>query len=216
MGKTSDAVDEGVAIAAAAARLTVRNRILVDTIAGGGAFDAEVFAAFARETLRALAEEQERAAAHVRALRRRAWGKFSISDGTHDYRDRDSANLRRRRRQYLGVAGQLRAWGDDPARVSALVEGARDEAWGDVESNLERRLDVEGETYDTDPDYARMRKARMDALRMVDLARLASEARRKRADAAAGAGAGAGVVEEADADGGGDAADAGGGGDAGG
>jgi hypothetical protein len=187
VSQTSDAVAEGVAIAAAAARLTVRNRILMDTIAGGGTFDPAVFAAFTRDTLLSLAEEQERAAAHVRALRRRAWGKFSTSDGTHDYRDRDSGNLRRRRRQYLGVAAALRAWADDAQRVARLVEGARDEAWGDVEANLQRRLAVEGETYATDPDYERMRKARMDALRMVDLARLASQARRKRAAADQGA-----------------------------
>jgi hypothetical protein len=184
VGKTSDAVVEGVSIASAAARLTVRNRILVETIAGGGAFDPAVFAAFARDTLVALAEEQERAAAHMKALRRRAWGKFSTSSGTHDYRDRDSRNLRRRQRQYLGVAKELRAWADDEERVNALVEGARDAAWGDVESNLQRRLAVEGETYDTDPDYERMRKARMDALRMVDLARLASQAQRRRSGTA--------------------------------
>lgn len=185
MGKSSDAVVEGVSIASAAARLAVRNRILVDTIAGGGTFDPVVFAAFARDTLRALADEQERAAEHVRALRRRAWGKFSTSSGTHDYRDRDSKNLRRRGRQYAGVAKALRQWADDDDRVSALVEGARDEAWHDVETNLQRRLAVEGETYETDPDYERMRKARMDALRMVDLARLASHARHRRESSAA-------------------------------
>jgi hypothetical protein len=179
MATTADAVAEGVAIATAAARLTVRNRILVDTIAGGGVFDSEVFAAFARETLLSLADEQEDAAGHARTLRRRAWGRFSSPEGTHDYRERDTANLRRRRRQYVGVARELRAQADSPERVGRLVEEARDAAWGDVEANLQRRLTVESETYDADPDYARMRKARMDSLRMVDLARLASQARRR-------------------------------------
>jgi hypothetical protein len=180
MGRSADAVAEGVSIAAAAARLSVRNRILVDTIAGGGAFDPAVYAAFARETLVGLAEEQDRAADHMRMLRRQAWGKFSTSSGTHDYRDRDSRNLRKRRRQYAAVANELRAWADDDERVGALVEVARDAAWGDVETNLQRRLAVEGETFDADPDYATMRKARMDALRMVDLARLASQVRKRR------------------------------------
>ena len=39
MGKTADAIAEGVAIATAAARLTVRNHILVETIAHGAPFD---------------------------------------------------------------------------------------------------------------------------------------------------------------------------------
>jgi hypothetical protein len=180
VGKTSDAIAEGVSIAGAAARLTVRNRILVDTISGGGAFDREEVAGFARETLEGLADEQQRAAERMRALRRRAWGKFTTSSGTHDYRDRDTANLRRRRKQYAGVATALRTWAADSERVEALVDAARDAAWGDVEANLQRRLAVEGMTPDADPDYERMRKARMDTLRLVDLPRLASQAQRRR------------------------------------
>ena len=181
MNRASEAVVEGVAIAAAAARLTVRNQIIVQTIAGGGVYDPAVFAAEARDTLLALAEEQEVAAEAAKDARRRAWGRFSTSEGTHDYRERDTRNLRRRRKQYLGVAKELRAWADDPERVAALVQDARDAAWTDVETNLQRRLAVEGETFESDPDYAKMRKARMDALRMVDLARLASQTRRRRA-----------------------------------
>lgn len=179
MGKGSDAVDEGVSIASAAARLTVRNHILVDTIAGGHDFDAARVAEFAQETLRALADEQEAAAALAKQQRKSAWGKFSDPDGTHDYRDRDTRNLRKRRSQYLRVAARLRLEADDADAVSALVEAARDAAWGDVEANLQRRLKVEGMTADADPDYAQMRDARMQALRLVDLSRLASQARRR-------------------------------------
>lgn len=179
MGAMPDAVAEGVSIAAAAARLSVRNRILVDTIAEGGQFDFETFAGITRETLLSLADEQKRAADRARRLRRGAWGRFSTSSGTHDYRDRDIANLRRRRKHYLGVAKELRAWAEDPERVNALLEAARDAAWGDVEANLQRRLRVEAMTPEADPEYQTMRKARMDSLRMVDLARLASQAKRK-------------------------------------
>ncbi|KAA9155892.1 asparagine synthase [Microbacterium lushaniae] len=186
MGRTSEAVEEGVSIASAAARLTVRNHILVETISAGATFDRDKLAGFARDTILALAEEQERAAQRMRDLRRGAWGKFSTSSGTHDYRERDMRNLRRRRKQYDGVAKELRAWADDPERVYQLVDAAREAAWGDVEANLQRRLKVEGMTPDADPDYERMRKARMDALRMVDLARLAAHTQRRRqsADAA--------------------------------
>ncbi len=179
MGRTKDAIAEGLSIATAAGRLTVRNRILVDTIARGGQFDGVVFAELAREILHALADEQDQAADRVTQQRKRAWGRFSDSSGTHDYRDRDTRNLRRRAKQSHGVAKELRALADDPARVDALVAEARMAAWGDVESNLTKRLDVEGMTADADPDYATMRRARMDALRMVDLARLASQAKRK-------------------------------------
>src|SRR4051794_3587064 len=99
MGKTSDAVAEGVSIASAAARLAVRNHILVETIAHGGQFDPDGIAEFARETLRALASEQDAAAELAKKQRKKAWGKFTDPDGTHDYRDRDTRNLRKRHRQ---------------------------------------------------------------------------------------------------------------------
>lgn len=185
MGRTKEAIAEGLSIATAAARLTVRNRILVETIGRGGQYDGEVFADFARETLAALADEQDQAADRVTHQRKRAWGRFSDSSGTHDYRDRDTRNLRRRAKQSRGVAKELRTLAADPERLAKLVADARIAAWGDVEANLSQRLDVEGMTADADPEYAQMRKARMDALRMVDLARLASQAKRRAKDKAA-------------------------------
>ncbi|MET0842560.1 MAG: asparagine synthase [Mycetocola sp.] len=178
MGKTSDAVAEGVSIASAAARLTVRNHILVSTIANDESFDVAQVAPFAQETLVALAEEQEEAAALARTQRKRAWGKFTDSDGTHDYRDRDMRNLRKREKQYRRVAKELRVRSDDPEAVRELVEQARDAAWGDVEANLQRRLRVEGMRPDVDPDYDMMRGARMQALRLVDLPKLSAHRRK--------------------------------------
>ena len=178
MGRNADAIAEGVAIADAAARLAVRNRILVDTIARNEPFDPERVAPFARETLLALAAEQEAAADLTRKQRKKAWGKYSDPDGTHDYRDRDTRNLRRRQRQYTGVAKVLRERADDAEAVAELVAGARQAAWGDVESNLQRRLVVEGARPDLEPDYGQMRAARMQALRLVDLPRLAAHRRR--------------------------------------
>lgn len=178
MGKTSDAVAEGVSIASAAARLAVRNHILVSTIAHDETYDIAAIGPYAQEILIALADEQDEAAALARTQRKRAWGKFTDSDGTHDYRDRDMRNLRKREKQYLGVGKELRNRAADPEAVRELVEEARDAAWGDVEANLQRRLRVEGMRADVDPDYEMMRGARMQALRLVDLPRLSAHRRR--------------------------------------
>ena len=177
MGKTAEAIAEGVSIASAAARLAIRNRILVETIAHDEQFDIVAFTPFARETLIALADEQDEAAAMVKRQRKKAWGKFTDPDGTHDYRDRDMSNLRRRHRQYVGVAKELRRMAEDPHVVRTLVEQSRDAAWGDVEANLQRRLTVEGMRADLDPDYDMMRAARMQSLRLIDLPRLAAHRR---------------------------------------
>ncbi|WP_424023458.1 asparagine synthase [Microbacterium sp.] len=178
MAKTSEAVAEGVSIASAAARLTVRNHILVETIAHDESFDAVHLATFAQETLVALAVEQEAAAALARKQRKNAWGRFTDPDGTHDYRDRDMRNLRRREKLHRRVAKELRNRAADPESVRLLVEQARNAAWGDVEANLERRLRVEGMRPDVDPDYDMMRGARMQALRLVDLPRLSAHRRK--------------------------------------
>lgn len=178
MGKTAEAIAEGVSIASAAARLAVRNHILVETIAHDEPFEFSRISPFAHDTLIALAEEQEAAAALAKRQRKKAFGKFTDPDGTHDYRDRDMRNLRKRHRQYVGVAKELRRIADDPHAVRTLVEQSRDAAWGDVEANLQRRLRVEGMRPDLDPDYEKMRNARMQSLRLVDLPRLAAHRRK--------------------------------------
>jgi len=180
VGKTADAIAEGVAIATAAARLTVKNHILVGTIAKGGVFDSAQYLDEARQALEAMARESEHGAEAMARLRKRARGRYSDPVGTHDYRDRDVRNLRRRAKQYAGVAERLKAMVEDPEELGALVESAREAAWAEVRSNLDRRLKVEGMRPEQDPDYATMREARMQALRLVDLQALSSHQRAKR------------------------------------
>lgn len=185
-GKLKDAIAEGVSIALAAARLTLKNHILVETIVDDDTFDVAHFRLVAIATLDDLAAESEDAAARLKKQGRRAWGKHSQSDGTHDYRDRDVRNLRRRRKQSAGVAAHLRSMMQDDAQLDSLVEDAREAAWSDVETNLNRTLRAESERADNDPDYAVMREARMQALRMVDLQALESQVKaRKKAEARA-------------------------------
>ncbi|MEV7610024.1 asparagine synthase [Microbacterium sp. NPDC089320] len=179
MGRTADAIAEGVAIATAAARLAVKNHILIGTIAENGVFDTDKYVADAREALRAMAEESEEVERNLTELRKRARGRHSDPSGTHDYRDRDVRNLRRRAKQSHGVATKLRDMMQDEAALRVIVEEAREGAWADVRHNLDRRLRVEGMRPDQDPDYERMREARMQALRLVDLQALSSLQRAK-------------------------------------
>lgn len=175
MRRNAEAIEEGVAIALAAARLRVKNRILVDTIVDGDDFAPEVFGGDAREVLLALADEQDAAASSMSMARVKAWGRHSDPHGTHDYRDRDVRNLRRRAKQYAGVAKQLRLLAESDDDVHGIVESARSAAWHDVENNIDNRLRIEAMRPDDDPDYAKMRSARMEALRLVDLQKLSSE-----------------------------------------
>lgn len=165
-------------MAAAATRLALKNRILVETLAGGEDFDVELFVPGARETLLSLAAEAEADAVRVSRQRKTASGRFSDSDGTHDYRSRDVRNLRRREKQSRRVAKELRLRADDVAGLRRLVEAAREVAWAEVARNIDSSLRIEAARPDLEKDYAMLREARMQALRLVDLPRLAAHRRR--------------------------------------
>ncbi|GLJ80927.1 asparagine synthase [Microbacterium imperiale] len=175
--KSSEIVAEGLYIASAATRLALKNAILVHILAEGQDFDADHFLDDARRALIALAEEAEADAERTNRERKAASGRYSDSGGTHDYRSRDVANLRRRRRQSLRIAKELRERADDEGELRKLIADAREAAWSEVAGNIDRTLRIEAARPDLEPDYERMRTARMQALRMVDLPRLRSQRR---------------------------------------
>jgi len=176
--KLDDIVAEGVYIAAAATRLALKNRILVDILAQGEGFDADRFLPDAKETLLSLAAEAEQDAARAERERKLARRRFSDSGGTHDYRSRDVRNLRRRRKQSERTAAALRHRAEDPEELRALVEAAREAAWAEVARNIDSSLRIEAARPDLEPDYAKMRSARIQSLVLVDLPRLAAHRRR--------------------------------------
>lgn len=175
--RTRDVVAEGLYIASAATRLSLKNTILVHILAEGEDFDADRYLGEARDALETLAAEAEADAARTEHERKIARGRHSDSDGTHDYRSRDIRNLRRRQKQSLHVAHELRARAQDEAELRALIADARDAAWDEVAKNIDSTLRIEAARPDLEPDYERMRTARMQALRLVDLPKLRAHRR---------------------------------------
>jgi len=175
--RTRDVVAEGLYIASAATRLTLKNGILVHILAEGEDFDADRYLPEARAALITLADEAEEDAARTERERKRARRRYSDSDGTHDYRSRDVRNLRRRQKQSLHVARELRARAEDEVELRKLVSDARDAAWAEVAKNIDRTLRIESARPDLEPDYERMRTARIQALQLVDLPKLRARRR---------------------------------------
>ncbi|WP_223247072.1 asparagine synthase [Microbacterium oleivorans] len=175
--KTREVVAEGLYIASAATRLALKNRILVDILVDGDDFDSDRFLGDARDILISLAEEAEADAARTERERKAARNRYSDSSGTHDYRSRDVRNLRRRRKQSLHVAKELRARSEDQDELRKLIADARDAAWAEVSKNIDRSLRIAAARPDLDADYERMRVARMQALRLVDLPKLRAHRR---------------------------------------
>lgn len=183
--KLADVVAEGVYIAAAATRLALKNRILVDILSAGEGFDADRFLPDAEQTLLDLAAEAEADAERAERERKLARRRYSDSGGTHDYRSRDVRNLRRRRKQSERIAQELRTRAEDREELRALVEAAREAAWAEVARNIDSTLRIEAARPDLEPGYDRMRQARMQSLRLVDLPRLAAHRRRAKDHGAA-------------------------------
>ncbi|WP_394278778.1 asparagine synthase [Microbacterium sp.] len=175
--KTRDVVAEGLYIASAATRLALKNRILVHILVDGDDFDSEAFVPDARETLLNLAAEADADAARTERERKAARTRYTDSGGTHDYRRRDVRNLRRREKQSQHVARELRARADDTDELRKLVADAREAAWSEVAKNIDRSLRITAARPDLDADYDRMRGARMQALRLVDLPKLRAHRR---------------------------------------
>ena len=175
--RTRDVVAEGLYIASAATRLSLKNTILVHILAEGEDFDLDRYVPEAREALETLAAEAEEDAERTERERKRARTRHSDSDGTHDYRSRDVRNLRRRAKQSLHVASELRARAENEDELRKLIEDARDAAWAEVAHNIDRTLRIEASRPDLEPDYERMRNARMQALRLVDLPKLRANRR---------------------------------------
>lgn len=175
--RTRDVVAEGLYIASAATRLSLKNRILMDVLVAGQDFSPDEFLDDARQTLLSLADEAEQDAARTERERKAARGRHADPHGTHDYRSRDVRNLRRRQKQSLHVAAQLRERAADDAQLRALVAAAREAAWDEVAHNIERTLRITAARPDLEPDYGRMRTARMQALRLVDLPKLRAHRR---------------------------------------
>lgn len=176
--KQNEIVAEGLYIAAAATRLALKNRILVDILAQGEGFDRDHFLPEAKQTLLTLADEAEADAERTEQERKVARRRFSESGGTHDYRRRDVRNLRRRRVQSERIAAELRRRAEDEGELRALVEAAREAAWAEVSRNIDSSLRISAARPDLDPDYERMRAARVQSLVLVDLAKLAAHRRR--------------------------------------
>ena len=169
------ALDEGIMIAEYAARMTVKNRIVVDAIRTESGFDAERYLPVAADALRELADESDAAGARIAEEREFAVALDGQGEHIHDYRAVDDLNLRRRERVAEELARALRRQADDEEALRGLVETSRDDAWHEIGSAIEASLDALAGVEGLKADYEREKPERLNLLIRRDLARLAEE-----------------------------------------
>lgn len=169
------ALDEGLMIADYSARMSVKNRIVVDAVWSDDSFDAGHYLQPAADAYRELADESDAAAARIAEEREIASTLDGQGDHIHDYRAVDDLNLRRRERVAEELSLALRRRSDDAEGLTELVESARQDAWGELGSAIGASLDAFSGVEATKADYEREKPGRLNLLIKRDLARLEEE-----------------------------------------
>lgn len=170
---------EGLLVSEAAARMALKNRIIVEALRGEEPWDADRAAAAAREVLHELVQELDQVAEWSAAERESAAQREGRSEHQHDYHRADSWNLRLRERVNVAVAKRLGELRNDHAHLAELAERARQEAWAEIAGVIDQRLAREWPEIEVDETYERERDERMQGL-ALDLERELAEVRRRR------------------------------------
>ena len=165
------AVEDGLLISRSTLVMATRNYIVVGTLRNGQTLDELDVAAFVADELRRMAHEQFGYAQRTEIDAIAAMHAVGALQHQHDYRPVDHDILTERSLVYESLATVLQQLADDDDYARGVADEARLAAWQEVGGVIEAHLDVEA-TAPTDPDYPRLRKARMRELREVDLPRL--------------------------------------------
>ena len=170
---------EGLLVSEAAARMALKNRIIVMALRGDEPFDADRAAAAAREVLHELVREMDEVAEWSASERESAAQREGRSAHQHDYHRADAWNLRLRERVNAAVAQRLTELRGDDAYLAAFAERARQEAWAEIAGEIDQRLAREWPEIEVDESYELEREERMRGL-TLDLEREVADARRRR------------------------------------
>ena len=157
----SESFAEGLLVAESAARMDLKNRIIVRALRGDEPFDSARAAAEAREVLYELVRQTDEVAEWSAAEREAAAQRDGRAANEHDYRRADARNLRLREQVNAAVAKRLEELRGDDEYLSRLAEGARDAAWTEVAREIDARLDREWPDIEVDETYLRERGDRM-------------------------------------------------------
>ncbi len=171
--------NEGLLVAESAARMALKNRIIVTALRGDEPFDADRAAAAAREVLYELVQETDEVAEWSASERESAAQRDGRSSHQHDYHRADARNLRLREQVNAAVAKRLGELRTDPDYLAAFAERARKDAWTEIADVIDARLASEWPQIEVDETYERERDGRMRGL-ALDLGRDLREAARRR------------------------------------
>lgn len=176
-------VAEGILLLENAARLKLKNRIIVDTLTNGDAGHADLLDGWVGslvDQLEAFAAQSAESAQRLAVERNLASTADGLGRYYHDYRHLDTDNLTRRIRIALEVSRLLRRMTDDPKVLAQLLADARSLADEELEDVVRRTLATASVR---NPEDAELLAARIQQLATIDIPALAESAARRRPDA---------------------------------
>ena len=165
------AVEEGLLIARSALTMDVKNRIIVSALRDDHRFDAIETASWVALELKNLSQEQAEYAERMNHLAVEVTDRHGPRRNEHNYGPRDYRILTRRGLAYASLSTELTRLVDEPTFVESVVEDARGQAWSELGSAIQSRLDL-GPMRQPDADYVFERDIRLRAFIAIDLARL--------------------------------------------
>ncbi len=165
------AVEEGLLIARSALTMDVKNRIIVSVLRDDHRFDAIETASWVALELKHLSLEQAEYAERMNHLVVEVTNRHGPRRHEHDYGPRDYRLLTRRGLAYASLSDELARLVDEPTFVESVVEDARAQAWSELGTAIQSRLDL-GPMQQPDADYVLERDTRLRAFIAIDFARL--------------------------------------------
>lgn len=170
-----DASEDGLAMAKQAALMSLKNRILVETITKPDAFEPDSFVPVAQEIVHKLADEHRESARLLTDEIRRAQRLPGEAMSKDDYRRGDVPNLTIRKESLLNVAKSLTEKEESSQAMRDLVSQAHSMAWAEISDEMQRSLDRAEAREFGDENYEEDRASRLRAFINLDLAQLIEE-----------------------------------------
>ena len=175
LAPVEEIVEQGLLVADVAARMQVKNAIIMNALKRKIDYDEQQIVDMVRETLAELAEERERDARHIERVRSeiRSTGRSAWRES--EFGDSDNRTLRHRQEVYEGVAEELRRRAEDTDYLQRTAERARSAAWDEIGDSLKERAMHPYYSGGESPEYQRARDARIQLFIERDLAELMSD-----------------------------------------
>jgi histone H3/H4 len=170
-------VEDGLLIAESAARMTVKNEVILRALRDRADYRVERAREVAREELRRLAVEERADARRIDEEREAAEDRPGKASHQSDSRAGDIEHLRRRSDALQALADRLIRLSADDEHLDELVEAARQQAWDEVGTSIAERT---AQAWSLADRLGAAERARRMDLVADDLRALAKESSKKR------------------------------------